>query len=135
LLENYCKVISIEALTMLDMVRKDILPAVYEYGKMLASAVKTKKEIGIDISGDSEVALVEKLGKLSSILYKKADTLEKALIAAADHNSSTAEHAQYYKEAVLSEMQELRATADELETLVGSKYWPFPTYSDLLYSV
>lgn len=135
LLENYCKVISIEALTMLDMVRKDILPAVYEYGKMLATAVKTKKDIGVDVSGDSEVVLVEKLGKLSSILYKKADTLEKALIAAADHNSTTAEHAKYYKEAVLSEMQELRATADELETLVGSKYWPFPTYSDLLYSV
>jgi len=135
LLENYCKVISIEALTMLDMVRKDILPAVYEYAGVLASAVKTKKDIGIDVSGDSEVALVEKLGKLSSILYKKVDTLEKSLIAAADHNSDTAEHAQYYKEAVLSEMQELRATADELETLVGSKYWPFPTYSDLLYSV
>lgn len=135
LLENYCKIINIEALTMLDMVRKDILPAVYEYSNMLANEVKTKKDIGIDVSGDSEIAIIEKIGKLASILYKKADSLEKALIAAADHDSSSAEHAKYYKEAVLSEMQELRATADELETIVGAKYWPFPTYSDLLYSV
>jgi len=135
LLENYCKIINIEALTMLDIVRKDILPAVYEYSNMLATEVKNKKEIGIDVSGDSEVAIIEKIGKLASILYKKADSLEKALIAAADHNSTTAEHAKYYKDAVLSEMQELRATADELETIVGAKYWPFPTYSDLLYSV
>jgi len=135
LLENYCKIINIEALTMLDIVRKDILPAVYEYSNMLATEVKNKKEIGIDVSGDSEIAIIEKIGKLASILYKKADSLEKALIAAADHNSTTAEHAKYYKDAVLSEMQELRATADELETIVGAKYWPFPTYSDLLYSV
>ncbi|HOJ48119.1 MAG TPA: glutamine synthetase III [Bacillota bacterium] len=135
LLENYCKIINIEALTMLDIVRKDILPAVYEYSNMLATEVKNKKEIGIDVSSDSEIAIIEKIGKLASILYKKADSLEKALIAAADHNSTTAEHAKYYKDAVLSEMQELRATADELETIVGAKYWPFPTYSDLLYSV
>ncbi|PKM63476.1 MAG: glutamine synthetase type III [Firmicutes bacterium HGW-Firmicutes-21] len=135
LLENYCKVISIEALTMLDMVRKDILPAVYEYGKMLAGAAKAKKEIGIDISDDSEVALAEKLGRLASILFKKADLLEKTLISAGDKNGNTAAHAMFYKETVLAEMQEFRATADELETLVGAKYWPFPTYGEILYSV
>ncbi len=135
LLENYCKVISIEALTMLDMIRKDILPAVYEYGEMLAGAAKSKKDIGIDISGDSEVVLAEKLGKLSTILYKKTDSLEKTLISANDKQNSLSDRALFYKESVLAEMQEIRATADELETLVAAKYWPFPTYGEILYSV
>jgi len=135
LLENYYKVINIEALTMLDMTRKDILPAVYEYGKMLAEAAKANKDIGIDISSSGEVALAGKISKLSTILYKKAETLEKALISAGDYHGDTASLANFCKDSILSEMQELRVIADELETLVGAKYWPFPAYGEILYSV
>lgn len=135
LLENYCKLINIEALTMLDMLHKDILPSVYEYTKMLADTAKAKKDIGMNISEDSEVALTEKISRLTRILCKKTDSLGKALISAGDESDSTAKTAEFYKESVLSEMQELRAAADELETLVGAKYWPFPTYGEILYSV
>lgn len=135
LFENYFKVINIEALTMLDMVRKDILPSVYEYGKMIAEAAKANKEIGIDISDSSEVILARKISKLSTLLNKKADSLEKALVEAGNYRGNSKKLANFSKETILSEMQEVRTTADELETIVGAKYWPFPVYGDLLYSV
>lgn len=135
LLDNYCKVINIEALTMVDIARKDILPAVYEYSKILAETACVKKEIGLNISESSEVILATRIDLLSTSLYKKAESLEKALLSATEHHNDVTVFATYSRDVVLAGMLELRAVADELETLVGAKYWPFPVYGDLLYSV
>lgn len=135
LLENYCKVINIEVLTMLEMVRRDIIPAVYEYEKMLVETAVAKKDIGFEVAETSEVKLAEKLDKLSKDLTRTADMLEDALKKAGDMDADLIELSLYYKDSVLRLMQELRSIADHAETLVGAKYWPYPTYGDILFSV
>ncbi|MDF2567053.1 MAG: glnA3-2 [Oscillospiraceae bacterium] len=134
LLEGYGKTINIEALTMLDMVKKDILPAAISYVKELADTVVAKKAISSSISSDAETQIIEKLSLLSSSLYKKTEELEQSLLDV-KNCSSELELATYYKETVFVAMQELRAVADEIETLVGEKYWPYPTYGQLLFNV
>ena len=119
---------------MLDMVKKDIMPAVFQYTKMLADTVATKKSIGIDVSKDACCLLVEQLTLLSNSLYEKTEALDQALLAAHDCKN-TREEANYFRDTILSAMQELRAVADELETMVGEEYWPFPTYGELLFHV
>ncbi len=134
MLENYSKVINIEALTMIDMARKEIMPAVMSYTKDLAETAAAKKALLGTAVCEAEEALVTKLSALSASLYKRTEALEHALIGVKDY-SAAAETAMYYKDNVLSAMQELRVVADEIETLVGEKYWPYPTYGDLLFGV
>lgn len=134
MLDNYNKVLNIEALTMIDMSRKDILPASIAYVKDLADTINSKKSISQSISCDAEEMLVSKLSSLNTSLYKKTDELEEALLGTKDYEDAQ-KLAHYYKENVLSTMQELRTVADEIEMLVGEKYWPYPTYADLLFSV
>ena len=134
MLENYGKVLSIEALTMVDMVKKDILPAAYTYIKRLSETALAAKSLCPQLTCESETALVSRLSALCNCLYKKADELDKTLLEA-KNKTDAAEAAMFYRESVFTAMQELRAVADEMESLVGEKYWPYPTYGALLFSV
>ena len=134
LLEKYSQTINIEALTMLEMIKKDIIPAVCNYSKDLTESALAKKDLSSDIDISLETNLVSKISSLSSCLAKKTADLEKVLLGAKDCDDSE-KLAKYYHDTVLSQMNEVRAIADELETLIGKGYWPFPTYTDLLFSV
>ncbi len=134
MLENYCKVINIEALTMLDMAKKDITPAVFDYIKNLAKTVSLKKSIGMDVTEDAETVMISSLSKLANSLVAKTDALDSAVLNL-DSDSSIEDQAKYFRNTVISAMQELRAVSDQLETMVGSQYWPFPCYGDMLFSI
>jgi len=134
LLENYCKVLNIEALTMLDMVRKEILPAVISYIRRLSETALAKQQLIADVDCDVEKSLVSKLSSLSAILYKKIEFLSTALLDAKNFNELL-ECARFYKNTVLNSMQEARAVADEMELLTQESSWPFPSYSDLLFRI
>lgn len=134
LTENYCKIINIEALTMLDIVRKDILPAVNEYIKELSDTAAVKKAAISGINLDYEEALIPKLASLVGCLYNKNEALDNLLLETKNYADIT-EAAKFYNKSIIPAMQELRAVADELESKVASKYWPYPTYGDLLFRV
>lgn len=131
LLEEYYKTLHIEALTMSDMVREEILPACIGYEKDLADAVKMKKEAGV--SGGMEAGLLGRISALIEELYNQCSVLDKAVADAPKGDSR--ETVNYYHDVILAAMDKLRTAADQLETLVGKKYWPFPTYSDILFYV
>jgi len=133
-LENYCKQVHIEALTMVDMIKKDILPAACSYMKDLSKEALNKKQLNADISCELEEILLKKLSALSSDLYKRTVQLEDAVESEKEFKD-VLEEAQYYRKTVFTEMQDTRTPADEIESLVGEKYWPYPTYGDLLFSV
>lgn len=130
-LENYSKAIRIEALAMLDMLFKDILPAAALYTADLTAAAKSKKELGI--AGSFETELASKIATLSSLLYTDAEKL-KAGLGDVVKTSAQAE-ADYYYDVILKDMGALREAGDELEKLMGGKYLPYPTYSELLFGV
>lgn len=134
LLEKYAQTINIEAQTMLEMIKKDIIPAICNYSKDLTESALAKKNLSADIDTSLETDLVTKISSLSACLAKKTADLEKDLLDAKDIDDSE-KLAKYFHDTVLSQMNEVRAIADELETLVGKDYWPFPTYTDLLFSV
>ncbi len=131
LLEEYAKTINIESLTMSQMVRKDVLPACLSFMKDLSETISTKSSIGIG-SCAFEKDLLEKVSALSDKLYASVDDLDK-LTASSSDCEDTASLAKYFKDVIIPTMDTVREYADELELLVGKKYWPFPTYSDLLY--
>ena len=135
LLDNYCKTLNIEALTMVDMAKKQIVPAVLSYLKDVSATAAQKKAISEDIPCDLEESLVRKLSALASCFYKKTEALESALLEAKNYEGDLQKEADHYKDDVFTAMQEMRAVADELETLLGKEYWPFPSYSDLLFRV
>ena len=131
--ENYCKIINIEALTMIDMAKKDILPAVSKYSHELSDTVIAKAACG-DIDAGYEKELLAKVSKLNTAAYKKTEKLEQAVLKAKEI-SETQELSMYYKDAVFAAMSELRITVDELETVVPADIWPYPSYGDMLFSV
>ena len=134
LLENYCKVVNIEALTMLDMAKRDILPAVIGYSRELSDSILSKKQVSEDIPVEAEQTLLKKISSLTASLYHKIEDLDAALIGVKEHPEGDG-CARYYSTAVLGAMHELRAVADELEVLTSKEYWPFPTYGDMLFSI
>lgn len=133
-LENYCKTINIEALTMIEMVKKDIVPSVASYIRDLSKTANSAKALCESIDCEFETALVTKLSTLASCMYKKVNILDETLLTAKDFEDSL-ELANFYSKTVFTAMQELRGVADEIETLVGEKYWPYPTYGELLFNV
>ncbi len=133
-MESYCKTINIEALTMLDMVRKDIVPAVCSYLKDLTDTAVAKKAVSNDISCELEKGIISQLSTLSAILYKKAGKLEEGLIGVKYQDTITAQ-GEYYRDVIVPAMEELREVADDIEAQVGEKYWPYPAYGKLLFSV
>jgi glutamine synthetase len=133
-LEEYAKTINIEALTMLSMAKRQIVPAVMAYAKDLAEVLSQKKALGSVIDCAGEEKLLTGISSLYSLMITKIDKLEKALDGAKDQTTAL-DQATYYQKEVVSAMESLRETADELETTVGEKYWPYPIYEDLLFYV
>ncbi|SMC87683.1 glutamine synthetase III [Papillibacter cinnamivorans] len=134
MLENYCKVLSIEALTMVDIAKKQILPAAVEYMNDLSKTAAQKKSTFPSITCKLEEQLLTKISALSGLLYQKTETLESDLLKCKTFGDTKGE-AEFYRDVIFVDMQELRAVADEMEALVGKKYWPFPTYGELLFNV
>jgi glutamine synthetase len=132
-LEAYCKTVHIEALTMIDLVKEKIIGAVVDYQNDLARLSKRKKELG-GFDASLEDHLLGKISKLSSSLLKKLTVLEDAVLENKE-NTDILAHAAFYRDKVLVAMAELRIIVDELETLVSDKYWPLPTYGQMLFSV
>ena len=135
ILETYAKTINIEALTASDMVKRDILPAVSSYVAELASGVATKKAISDDIPCEAELDIIKRLSGLQDCAYKKLAALDNAIIGVKEVGEDPIEVATYYKDSVITAMTELRAVVAEMETLVSSDYWPYPSYGDLMFRV
>ena len=135
ILETYAKTINIEALTASDMVKRDILPAVSSYVAELASGVATKKAISDDIPCEAELDIIKRLSGLQDCAYRKLAALDNAIIGVKEVGEDPIEVATYYKDSVITAMTELRAVVDEMETLVSSDYWPYPSYGDLMFRV
>jgi len=133
LMEAYCKTLHIEALTMVDMVKGDIFPACIDYQKDLTKLLQGKKALGY-YDSSLEEHLISNISKLSANLLKKLSDLENTLLQTKEERDIVT-HARFYREKVFAAMVELRLTVDELETLVGKKYWPLPSYGQILYSV
>ena len=131
-LDNYCKVLHIEALTMLDMARQDILPAVSAFAKELCDTATAKNALGVEAMYETETAAM--VSKLTTAVLTEVRTLEKASDDA-EELADVLTRACAYKDNVLSAMSALRESVDELETLTARKYWPYPNYGDLLFSV
>ena len=134
MLDNYCKTVVIEANTMADMARKQILPAVEAYAGDLASAAASKKALDEELPCTYETNLVRKLSMLADQISQKTEELEEILMALGDYSDVT-EQSYAIRDKVLPKMSELRAVADEAETVTAAKYWPYPTYGDLLFGV
>lgn len=133
-LENYCKTVNIEALTMIDMVNKDILPAVSAYIKSLGETAMLKKNAFAGIDCSYEEKTVGRLASLSASMLDKAEKLL-ASVEETKKAASTADAANLFKSVIIPEMEKLRAFADEAECITGAKYWPYPSYGDLIYGV
>ena len=133
-LDNYSKVLHIEAQTMLDMVWKDILPAASAYTKELAETVAAKKAIGGGIDTSYEERLAGHVSVLLASATKRAEALEYALMGVKDITDTLA-LARYYRDTIFAAMNELRIIVDEMETHCAAKYWPYPSYGDILFSV
>ena len=134
MLENYCKTVVIEANTMVDMAKTEIAPAVDAYTMELAKTIAAKKAVDDTLTCNYESGLVKKLSKLTDRIAIKTEELENALVEL--HNAEgIISEANMIRDVVLVKMGELRLACDEAETVTAKKYWPFPTYGDLLFSV
>ena len=134
LLENYSKTVNIEALTMVDMARKEILPAVEGYTKSLAETLAAKKAAVAGLPCKYETATITKLSELSDEIADATADLDSE-IAKFQAIEDVTEAANDIRDVILSKMDALRAVCDEAETITAKEFWPFPTYSDLLFSV
>ena len=134
MLENYCKTVCIEAQTMSDMARKQILPAIERYLADVADAAARKKALDAGISCAYEKRLAKKLATMVDSIDERTDALDGA-IAKLRTLSNVTEEANYIRDEMLLKMSELREVADEAEIISAESYWPFPSYGDLLFGV
>lgn len=134
-LENYAKQINIEALTMIDMAKKNILPAVSSYVRELTDTALAKKALSDAIPTSVEEELVTSLSTKLVSFSKKTAELEEAVIKASEYSNDNLAYATYYRETVFALMQELRAVGDSMETETSSEYWPYPSYGEMLFGV
>ena len=134
LLENYSKIINIEALTMIEMTKRDILPAGLSFGQDLASAINSKKAINAVIPCFAEEKLLQKVSALTGDIYKYSEELEN-INQNAKEILDNFERSKYYKDIVLPVMYALRSSVDKLEEITGREYWPYPSYAEILYSI
>ena len=133
-LENYCKVMTIEGNTLLDMARRQIMPAVSKYSDELATALYHKQNCGIPLSVKMEEATLRKLADLSGKLYDACEALERA-ISKAPAMDGGIKAACYYRDQVDARRQKASALINQLEAITGAQHWPLPTYADILFSV
>lgn len=134
MLENYVKAVNIEALTMADMARKEILPAIEDYVSSLAKTALRKKELSESISSQYEKDVISKLSSMADLIYSRTGELEEAT-SKLKTVEDIQEQANYIRDEILPKMSAVRVVADEAETMTDSKFWPFPTYGDLLFGV
>ncbi len=134
MLENYVKAVNIEALTMADMARKEILPAIEAYVSSLAKTALRKKELSESISSQYEKDVISKLSSMADLIYSRTGELEEAT-SKLKTVEDIQEQANYIRDEILPKMSAVRVVADEAETMTDSKFWPFPTYGDLLFGV
>ena len=134
LLENYCKVVRIEALTMVDMAKKEILPAVEAYVSSLVSVASAKRSLDADIPSCYEQKLIKRLATLVDTIDCRTASLESDMVKL-DTMGDFTEEAAFIRDKVIPQMSELRVVVDEAETMTAENYWPFPTYGDLLFGV
>lgn len=133
-LEHYCKILNIEALTMLDMARRDIMPAVSRYIHELSDTALSIQSLTTSAVSTFESEQVAEMSGLLSDAFRKTKNLDAALFGAQFVTGSQA-LADYYCDRVVTAMQELRITVDQLETMTPDDSWPFPSYGELLFSV
>ncbi|MBR7092219.1 MAG: glutamine synthetase type III, partial [Clostridia bacterium] len=134
MLENYCKTVTIEANTMIDMARTQIAPAVERFCSDLARNAAAKKALDTSVACIYETELVKKLADLTDRIAARVNALQNAVIALHDAGRVIDESV-LIRDGVLPRMCELRLACDEAETLTEKTYWPFPTYADILFSV
>ena len=132
--ENYNKSLAIEALTMIEMTRKEIIPSVCDYMKDLSRGARNKAEVSPAISCNMEESILVELSDLSDKMYAALIKLESDT-EKAGAKDVICEKAEFYHNTVLPSMENLRTVADKIESMVGEKYWAFPTYGELLYSI
>ena len=133
-LENYCKTVTIEAMTMIDMTRKLILPAIEAYSASVAESLGAKLVVVPELSGKYEKEKLKTLSSLEDSIDASVSALESSLIRLRAIDDVT-DSAFVIRDVILQKMAELRVACDEAETLTAKKYWPFPTYGDLLFGV
>lgn len=134
-LESYAKQINIEALTMIGMAKKNILPAVSAYVRELTETALAKKALSDAIPTSVEEEIVASLSDKLVAFSKKISELENAVANASKYSNDNLANATYYRETVFAVMQELRAIGDSMETETSSEYWPYPSYGELLFGV
>ncbi len=134
LLENYNKMLNIESLTIIDMVKKDIIPAVSKYIRKLSSSAMAMKAISPNLKCTTEISLINKLSTLSDMAFESLTKLEEAS-KTANQISEALELAEFNKDIIIPLMQELRSSVDALEENTAAQLWPFPTYADLLFKI
>ncbi len=132
MLENYSRIVNIEALTMLDMAKKQIYPAVSKYAAELTRGYLAKKSAGFESNADKEC--IAKLNDTGDKIYAAVNKLDALLKESANFTEADA-HALFLRDKVINAMKELRAYSDDAEQRVDKAYWPFPTYGDVLFSV
>ncbi len=135
LLENYCKILNIEALTMIDMVNKYILPSALGYEDELSRIAAEKRAVDPSIPCAMETKRLSRIAALTDCVYGRLEVLENAVAEVKLGEKDLFEEAREYREKVFTAMAELRACVDELELIVSKKHWMLPTYDDILYSV
>lgn len=134
-LEHYNKTINIEALTMIDMSKRQILPACINYMTTLADSINSINLTSAKLDLSAQTDLLEEISSITASFSKNIAKLEQNVsIAQGMHNDSLAQ-AKFYRDSVFSQMALLRIDGDKLETLVAEDFWPFPTYQDILYSI
>ena len=132
-LENYAKIINIEALTMIEMAKRDIIPAVSDFIAVLCQNVASKQAVSEKIPCNAEIKLIDKLSSPNDRASAAVEKLENDLKSVNKRDVQAA--SQTMAHLIIPDMEEVRALADEMETLTSADYWPYPTYFDLLYSV
>lgn len=133
MLENYIKTINIEALTMIDMVNKDILPAISAYIRDLSKSAEKRAKILPDFKGGFEEARISALAVLERSVYEKVENLEELLVNS--EISDSLKKAEYFRSKIFVAMQTLRTDVDAAERITSAKYWPYPSYGELLFGV
>ena len=134
MLENYCKTVTIEANTMIDMAKTMIIPAIRRFAADTARDASVKEAFDSAVPCGYEKKLVIRLSVLSECISEKVDALEKAMIRLHDAKNII-EESEKIRDDILTRMCELRVACDEAETVTAKSYWPFPTYGDILFSV
>jgi len=132
-LDDYCKTLHIEALTMVDMVKSSVIPACIGYQNDLATLLERKKACG-EYDTTLEAYLLTNISRLSNGLMKRLTALELTLLKY-DEDQEVLDLAVFFRDQVFVAMSELRRVVDELETLIAKKHWTLPSYAELLYSV